>query len=295
MGRLNAFTVDVEDGISIAMRDYLKVEMAPTERVVTNTERIIDLLGNHNIRGTFFILGEVAERFPQLIRLIGQYGHEIGVHSYSHRQYHFLTARQLREEVRNAKALLEDLSGKRVHGHRAPVFSIFPENNWALKIIAEEGFTYDSSIMPARTGKYGWPGMNENIHSISMQGGPSIVEVPLSVTEFFGTKIPACGGGYLRYLPYFFTRNSFIKIQKKRPVIVYLHPYETDTEKYPDFFYKAKNSAGIKNRIRLSLFRLNKGTVVDKLEALISEFRFAPLIEIIKGHFDIEDVSELKK
>jgi len=294
MDRLNAFTVDVEDGISIAMRDYLDVEMAPTERVVTNTERIIDLLGNHNIRGTFFILGEVAERFPQLVRLISHCGHEVGVHSYSHRQYFRITDKEVRKEIRDTKAMLEDITGKRVHGHRAPAFSIIPQNEWALQIVAEEGYTYDSSIMPARAGRYGWPGMKEFIHNLTMPDGNTIIEVPLSVVGFMGMKFPACGGGYLRYLPYFFTRNSFIKIQNKRPVIVYLHPYETDTERYPEFFHKAKNSAGFKNRIRLSLFHVNKGTVIDKLDTLMSEFRFVPLIEILKGQYDIADVSEHK-
>jgi hypothetical protein len=150
-----------------------------------------------------------------------------------------------------------------------------------LDILAELEFRYDSSIVPASAKRYGWPGFREDIHRMTLSGGGQLIEVPLSVTSMMGRTIPACGGGYLRYFPYNMTRNAFLKIGKKRPVIVYMHPYELDTGRYPDFFYKAKASLDLKQRIPLSLYRLNKGTVKGKLEKLIREFPFKPINELI--------------
>lgn len=281
MSITNAFTIDVEDGISIAMRDHFNIQMDPTERVKTNTEIILSLLESHQVKATFFILGEVARKYPELVKKISRQGHEIGAHGYSHKQYYLLPPEDVKQEVFTTKALLEDITGRSVFGHRAPAFSIMPTTAWALSIIEEVGFIYDSSIMPIRTSHYGWPGIRRDIHALLLPDDRKLIEVPLSVVNILGKTIPACGGGYLRYFPYGFTRKAFQIIQSQRPVIVYLHPYELDIAKYPDYFYAAQDSLSFSKRLPIKLFRLNKGTVKRKLNSLLKEFHFGPMIEII--------------
>src|SRR5690625_2741876 len=144
----STFTVDIEDGVSIAMRDAFSVESEQTTRVVGLTQKILGLLDNYNTKGTFFVLGQVAEKFPEIVREIAEEGHELGVHGYNHLQFFRMTQEQAFEELDRAKKLIEDISGCEVFGHRAPAFSITPETEWGLDVIAEVGFTYDSSIMP---------------------------------------------------------------------------------------------------------------------------------------------------
>ncbi|MCK5691800.1 MAG: polysaccharide deacetylase family protein [Bacteroidales bacterium] len=282
--RYSALSIDVEDGVNILMRDLFGEDMSPTDRVIGNVDVLLDLFGKYDVRATFFILGEIASAYPALVKKIASGGHELGVHGYNHDQIFKLTPEKAREDIHRAKALIEDVSGKAVHGFRAPAFSISKETSWALDILAELGFSYDSSIVPASAKRYGWPGFRQEIHRMDLSGGRSLIEVPLSVSSLLGRSIPACGGGYLRHFPYALTRSSFLKIQKERPVIVYLHPYELDTGKYPDFFYKAKASLDLKQRIPLSFYRLNKGTVKGKLEKLIREFHFKPIIDIIEDY-----------
>lgn len=277
----SALTIDVEDGLNILMRDLFGEEMSPTNRVINNVEVLLDLFSSYEVRGTFFILGEIASAFPSLVKKIASQGHEIGVHGYNHDQIFKLTPERAREDIYRAKALIEDVSGEEVHGFRAPAFSIYKETSWALNIIAELGFRYDSSIVPAAARRYGWPGFKQEIHRMELPGGNNLIEVPLSVSNFMGRSIAACGGGYLRYFPYAMTRKAFLEIQKERPVIVYMHPYELDTGKYPEYFYEAKASLDLKQRIPLSFYRLNKGTVKGKLEKLIREFSFKPIVDII--------------
>jgi len=282
--RFSALTIDVEDGVNILMRDLFGTEMSPTRRVIDNVDVLLEMFGRHDVKATFFILGEIAEAYPSLVKKIASHGHETGVHGYHHDQMFRLTPDRAREDIRRARDLIEEVTGHPVFGFRAPAFSVSPDTRWALDMIAELGFRYDSSIMPASGNRYGWKGFNREIHRMELPGGTSLIEVPLSVVDLAGRTIPACGGGYLRYFPYNMTRRSFRSILKERPVIVYMHPYELDTGKYPDFFYKAKSSLDLRKRIPLSFYRVNKGTVRRKLESLIGEFPFKPIIEIIEDY-----------
>ncbi len=281
-GSISALTIDVEDGISIAMKDYFNIEMDPTERVVKNVDIILEICSINNVRGTFFVLGEIAEKFPDLIKKIDSEKHEIGIHGYHHDQIFRLTPEKLKLTLLKARKLTEDITGHKVSGFRAPAFSVRLDTSWALETISDCGFDYDSSIYPSASTRYGWDKFPRDICRLRLNNKKSIVEVPLSVTEFMGRTFPVCGGGYLRYYPYILTRNAFKSISRLRPVIVYMHPYELDTENYPDYFYKALSSAGIKKRIVLSYYRLGKNTVRSKLDRLTSEFRFMPLYEIIQ-------------
>jgi len=275
-------SIDVEDGLNILMNDFFNIKMPPTQRVIKNVNILLNLFEGNNVRGTFFILGEIAASYPDLVRSISKAGHEIGVHGLHHEQLFRLSRDKAKEDIFRAREMVEDISGTKVYGFRAPAFSISQKNSWALELIAELGFQYDSSIMPAKANRYGWPGFNKEIVRLEMPDGGSLIEVPLSVVKILGRTVPACGGGYLRHLPYFFTRNAINSIQKDRPAVIYLHPYELDKEKYPDFFYQARSYSELRKRLPLMLYRLNKKGVEKKLRNLVMEFNFKPIKDVIE-------------
>ena len=202
----NALTIDVEDYYSVMARDRLDLALAPTSAVVRNTERMLEVLADHGVRATFFILGEVAEAFPKLVADIAGAGHEIGVHGFYHRQVFNLSRDEFRRDVGDAKKRIEDIIGSETAGHRAAAFSIVPETQWALEVLIELGFRYDSSVFPFAGRRYGWPGFPRDIHKGRLPGGATIGEAPLSVVSVLGRTLPACGGGYLRHFPYALTR-----------------------------------------------------------------------------------------
>lgn len=279
-GALNAFSIDVEDGISIAMRDRFGKRIPQTERVVTSTQRILELLGRHDTRATFFILGQVGEAYPELVREIHAAGHEIGVHGHDHHVFHNLSRDEARDELSRAKSVLEDLTGEKMRGHRAPCFSIDESTAWVLDLLVELGFEYDSSIMPCRGVGYGWPGQRMDIGPVNTPGGNRIVEVPLSVTRIAGRRIPALGGSYFRLLPLGASRRIFRSIQQQRPVIMYLHPYELDPTRYPDFYLAELAKAPLKTRLRMRSFWLRRGSLRERYDRLMQEFKFGPIRDL---------------
>lgn len=284
MDKLNpsAFTVDVEDGISLAMRDAFSVKSEQTNRVVSLTQQILSLLGEYETKGTFFVLGQVAEKFPGLVKQIADEGHELGVHGYDHLQFFRMTPEQAFEELSRAKKLIEDLSGSEVLGHRAPAFSITPDTQWALDIIAEAGFTYDSSIMPIKGFRYGWPEFPKEIQELTTTKGNNLIEVPLTTMNVLGYQVPVCGGGYLRLFPYLFTKKVFEKISTERPVIVYMHPYELDTERYPEYYFDELVKSDFIKRTRMKSMWWNRKSVYKKLEKLLSKYQFCRTKDIIQ-------------
>lgn len=277
-----SLTVDVEDGINISMRDNFNVEMEPTARVEDNVEVILEICERNGVKGTFFILGEVADKFPGMVKKIGAAGHELGVHGYQHDQMFKLTPQKLKSDLTRARALLQDLSGQEIYGFRAPAFSVNTRTAWALPVIAACGFSYDSSIFPSLSLRYGWKDFSKDICRIHLGETISLVEVPLSVVNLLGRDIPVGGGGYLRYFPYTWTRKSLERISRDRSAIVYLHPYELDTERYPDYYHEAIASSPFRKRLLLSLYRLKKDTVKSKLDRITRDFEFLPLQEIIE-------------
>lgn len=284
---LNALTIDVEDYWSIFSRDWLHIDLQPSDAVVRNTEWFLDTLSQHNVKATFFILGEVAEKFPSLIKKIADRGHEIGSHGFFHKQLFKLNENQFRKEVADSKKMLEDITSTIVLGYRAPAFSIMPQTKWALEILVQEGFKYDSSISPISGKRYGWPGFSRDICKIDLPSGSSIIEVPMSTVTVFGKTFPAAGGGYIRHFPYIVTKHAIKHIQKQRPVIVYMHPYEIDTE---DVAFETKHlSDSDKNKV-LTFHKIqlrNRKTMRQKLRNLLSNFDFALIAQII-------DSSDLK-
>jgi polysaccharide deacetylase family protein (PEP-CTERM system associated) len=273
-------TVDVEDAINQAMRNFFGQEMEPTNRVVENTRRLLDLFEEFNTKATFFILGEVAQAYPGLIREIAGQGHELGIHGFSHARYTRLSRAGVEEEITRAKKLVEDISGAEVLGHRAPEFSINQENLWVLDILISAGIHYDSSIFPAESGRYGWKGFTKEIGWLERDHG-KIIEAPMSTIRYLGREIPACGGGYLRAFPYFFTNHAFKVIGQHRPVNLYLHPYEIDPPPFQRFYMEEVSQSSLKNRARLKGYWFNRRTVLPKLRNLLTTYRFGTLKSII--------------
>jgi polysaccharide deacetylase family protein (PEP-CTERM system associated) len=281
---INALTIDVENYWAILQRDWLHMPDAkPAEAVSKNTRWYLQIFNEYNVKATFFILGEVAQSFPHLIKEIADEGHEIAVHGFYHRQIFKLSQDEFKKEVGDAKKLLEDLSGQQVIGHRAPAFSINKDTKWALEVLAELGFNYDSSVYPVSGRRYGWPGFSKDICRVDLPSGRSIIEVPLSTVTILGRRLPVGGGGYIRHFPYAVTKWAIRHIQKKRPAIIYMHPYEIDTDIVP---LKLDNLTG-QGKIKVFKFHKlqmrNRQTVKGKIDRLLSGFKFSTIKDILKN------------
>jgi polysaccharide deacetylase family protein (PEP-CTERM system associated) len=230
----NALTVDVEDYFhvsafaeSINRNEWDSLPL----RVGDNTRRLLDLFERNHLKATFFVLGWVAERMPELIRDIAEHGHEIACHGLTHQLVYNQSPEQFRSETLQSKQLLEDITGLPVHGYRAASYSITDRSRWALDILAEAGFVYDSSIFPVRHDRYGMPGSPEDPYNLTTENGNTLVEFPLSTARVLGYRLPVAGGGYFRLYPYALTRTGLRQINRKeKPFIFYLHPWEIDPD-----------------------------------------------------------------
>lgn len=230
---MNAFTVDVEDyyQVSAFSSSVDKQEWSNYEsRVESNTERLLSMLDERSIKGTFFVLGWVAERHPNLIRTIQASGHEIACHGFSHDLVYEQSPETFRQETVRSKNCLEDIIGQQVAGYRAASYSITRKSLWALEILAELGFQYDSSIFPINHDRYGIASAPRFPFRLELENGASIVEFPLTTWRYLGLQLPVAGGGYFRLLPYAYTRKGLSDVNRedKAPVVFYLHPWEVD-------------------------------------------------------------------
>jgi polysaccharide deacetylase family protein (PEP-CTERM system associated) len=227
--------------VSVDVEDYFHAESfsevvdranwdSHSSRVEANTRRLLELLAELDIHGTFFILGWVADRFPGLVREIAACGHELGCHSYWHRLIYKLDPTEFREDTHRAKSVIEDISGQPVYGYRAPTYSVIDRSVWALEILTELGFTYDSSIFPIRHDRYGMPDAPRAPFRFQTPSGP-MTEFPITTFRVAGHNLPVGGGGYLRLLPRVYTRLGLQRVQREGlPVVIYIHPWEIDPE-----------------------------------------------------------------
>lgn len=231
----NALTIDVEDYFQVAAL----AKWAPTKswddfplRVEKNTDRILQLFADREIKATFFVLGWIADRCPELVRRIVSEGHELASHGYSHQLIYNQTPEVFKEETVRSKKLLEDISGVAINGYRAASYSITKQSLWALDTIAEAGFTYDSSIFPVKHDRYGIPDAIEIPHRLTTPAGHEIVEFPITALKLPKYKLPIAGGGYFRLFPYWFSRWGLKRVNKtqQQPFVFYLHPWEIDPE-----------------------------------------------------------------
>ena len=230
-GTPHLFSVDVEDYFQVVAFEGL-VDRADWDRhpsrVEANTDRLLALLAERNVRGTFFTLGWVARKHPALVARIAAAGHEVASHGEWHRRVTTLTPDEFREELRASKAELESAGGRPVLGFRAPSFSIIPGVEWAFDVLLEEGYRYDSSLFPIRRPDYGYPSAPAVPFLIERPGG-TLLEIPMATTGVLGLRIPAAGGGYLRQFPLALFRRAFREAQAAGyPAAFYIHPWEYD-------------------------------------------------------------------
>ncbi len=265
----NALTVDVEDYFHVsALAPSIRRDSwdSRESRVVGNTHRLLALFEQFDVRGTFFVLGWVAERYPQLVKAIAASGHEIACHGFSHRLVYEQSPKEFREEALRSKNLLEDITGSAVLGYRAASYSIVRRSLWALDTLVELGFAYDSSIFPVRHDRYGIPGAERKPHRLSTPKGASIVEWPLATASILGCRLPVAGGGYFRLLPYWLSRWGLASINRNelQPFVFYLHPWEIDPA-------QPRVAANL-----LSQFRhyTNLGKCEERLRRLLGDFQF---------------------
>jgi polysaccharide deacetylase family protein (PEP-CTERM system associated) len=231
---VNAMTVDVEDYFHVSAFDHVVSRAgwdAFDSRVVGNTDRLLELFERAGVRSTFFILGWVARRFPALVRRIADQGHEVASHGYHHQLLYMLTPDQFREDVRAAKAAIEQAAGCRVLGYRAPSYSVIESSMWALDTLIEEGHLYDASIFPIHHDRYGIPNSPRHSYVLRRAAG-SLLEMPGSTVRLAGVNLPIAGGGYFRQFPYAWTRWGIGHVNRveREPVVFYTHPWEVDPE-----------------------------------------------------------------
>jgi polysaccharide deacetylase family protein (PEP-CTERM system associated) len=273
---MNAMSVDVEDYFHVSVFDGIvpRSQWAQMEsRVSANTHRLLDLFDEFNVRSTFFVLGWVAERHPQLVKDIAGRGHEIASHGYAHRLIYDQTPATFRDDVRRAKQLLEDASGYHVRGYRAPSYSVTPRSLWALDILIEEGYGYDSSIFPIRHDRYGIPVSPREPFPIERERG-RLMEVPGSTVRVGPLNLPIAGGGYFRLLPYEWTRWGIARLnaREQQAAVFYIHPWEID----PD---QPRLQAGWLGRFR---HYRNLDKTEARLRALLTEFRFGTVASLLQ-------------
>ena len=273
----NAFTVDVEDYYHVSNFEK-HIDRAEWERhesrVVANTRHVLAILKEHDVRATFFVLGWVAEHFPDLVRQIRAAGHEIGSHGYGHRLIYQLTPEQFRDDLVRTRTILEGITEGPVVSYRAPSFSITKESLWALEILVEEGIRFDSSVFPVRHHRYGIPRANPAIHRVDTAAGP-LWEFPASVLRVAGINLPVSGGGYFRLYPVKWSVHFLSKINRKhgRPFVFFIHPWELD----PD-----QPRLGVGSRLARARHYLNLESTERKLNVLLEKFRFGRMCDVIE-------------
>ncbi len=278
--RVNMLTVDVECWDQIICRKLTGELIAPSRSTLQRTRALLALLRERGVKATFFLVGTVAEAFPELVREIDGDGHEVAAHGYSHIPLTRMTQEDFRKEVRQVRDLLTDILGKPVIGFRAPEFSIVPETAWALDILRENGFRYDSSIFPRSGPRHAMSGFPPNVARIGSDGH-SLLEVPASTVRVLGRSLPVAGGGYFRLMPYGLIRRAVRSVNRSaRPFVLYCHPYEFGPDRLTCGCFPGPigrfSAAG--TEFRFNLFRR---TVTPKLTRLLGEFPFSSVREVL--------------
>ncbi len=268
----NALTIDVEDYFQVsALAPYIaRSDWDGREcRVERNVERILDMLARHDTRATFFTLGWIAERYPQLVRRVVDEGHELASHGYGHERASDLTRDAFVQDIARAKKTLEDTAGVPVIGYRAPSFSIDSRNLWAFDCLAQTGHRYSSSVYPIRHDHYGMPDAPRFKHSV----GGDLLEIPITTLRLLGRNLPSSGGGYFRLLPYGLSRWMIGKVNRDdgEAAVFYFHPWEIDSAQ------PRVQGIDLKTRFR---HYVNLDRVAGRLESLLADFRWGRMDQI---------------
>jgi len=262
----NALTIDVEDYFQVsAFAPYIaRADWDRREcRVERNVDRILALLDEHDTEATFFTLGWIAERYPQLVRRIAEQGHEVASHGYGHERASDLDRAAFGADIGRAKGVLEDLTGAEVAGYRAPSFSIGPGNLWALDMLAQTGHRYSSSIYPIRHDHYGMPDAPRFAHRVA----DGLIEIPITTLRLFNRNLPSSGGGYFRLLPYALSRWMLrqVNVADGQAAVFYFHPWEIDPEQ--------PRIPGIDRKTRFRHY-LNIHRMEARLQCLLRDFKW---------------------
>ncbi len=275
---LNTFTVDVED--------YFQVEAFSSvidrngwddfsSRVEKNTDVILNMLDETGVKGTFFVLGWIAARYPDVVKRIAEMGHEVASHGMSHQLIYNQDKEVFKKETIDSKLLLQDLSQQPVNGYRAATYSITNKSLWALDILVEAGFTYDSSIFPMRHDRYGISDACTTPNVLTTPNGSTIVEFPISTVKSRFFTLPIAGGGYFRLFPYLMTKWGLSKINKGgEPFVFYIHPWEVDPEQ-----------PQIDNISKFTKFRHynNLNDCESRLKNLLKDFNFTTMSNVLQN------------
>ena len=301
---LNALTIDIEDYFQVhALSNVIKYEDWDRFecRIERNTDRILKILNSvrQKVQGTFFVLGWIAERYPDLVRRIQKEGHEIACHGYAHQLIYTQSKDEFRQDIKRAKAILEDITGSEVIGYRAPSYSITNKSKWAFETLAEEGFKYDSSVFPIRHDFYGMPNAPRFPFVISLNGTNNfeylvlnyelnifqnsklithnskfLIEFPISTVKLFGQNLPISGGGYFRLFPYPVIKKGLKSINERegKPFIFYIHPWEIDPEQ--------PRINGLSSRSKFRHY-VNLDKTESKFSKLLKDFQFSPIQQLL--------------
>jgi polysaccharide deacetylase family protein (PEP-CTERM system associated) len=268
------FTVDVEEYFHASVFERAVPRASwhrCASRVVESVTRVLELLSRAETRGTFFVLGLVAERHPDLVRAIAGERHEVASHGWDHARVTRQTPQAFREGARRSKDLLEALTGAPVVGFRAPSFSIVPGREWALDVLIEEGYRYDSSLFPVQRRGYGYPGGRRDPHVLERSAG-RLVEVPPATLSCLGVRVPAGGGAYFRLFPYALVRAALCAAQRRGvPATFYVHPWELDPlqPRLPlSWLARLRHYGGLRR-------------TATRLERLLAEFRFTTIADSV--------------
>jgi polysaccharide deacetylase family protein (PEP-CTERM system associated) len=267
----NILTVDLEDWFVVEnLKDAISFNKwgELQSRVEKTAARLLELFEFYNVRATFFTLGWVAEKYPDLIYTIASYGHEIGCHSYRHDRVDAMTKADFRKDTELAIKTIENACGIAPRGYRAPSWSINSKISWAFEVLADSGFLYDSSIYPIKHDIYGEPGGPKRIFKMDLGNNKSLYEIPASTIKFFGKDFPVGGGGYLRHSPFWFTEKMISKLNRQNiPAVIYIHPWELD-----------KNQPRMENLSAFQKYRQYGSieTLQKKFELILQKFDFCP-------------------
>jgi polysaccharide deacetylase family protein (PEP-CTERM system associated) len=272
MPRINALSIDVEDYFQVSAFEKIIDRNhwdSLEHRIEKNLNKTLAVFANQNVKATFFTLGWVAERYPRLIKSIVEAGHELASHGYGHQRVTDLTADQFREDVTKARKILEDISGLKIRGYRAPSYSIGKDNLWALEILAETGHQYSSSIYPIQHDHYGFPEAPRFSFRDEKTG---LIEIPISTVKVLNKLRPAGGGGFFRFYPYTLTRWAINRVNKEgESTVFYLHPWELDPAQ--------PRQQGISAKTRFRHY-LNLDKTEGRLIRLLKDFNWGTMNDV---------------
>lgn len=270
--QLNALSIDVEDyfQVSAFAPHIARSEWATREcHIEANVARILDMLEAHGVHATFFTLGWIAERYPQVVRAIAKAGHELASHGYAHERATLQTPQAFFADIQLAKLIIEDLSGRPVLGYRAPSFSIDARNPWAFDALLHAGYRYSSSIYPIAHDHYGMP----EAPRFAYEARRGLLEIPITTLRMLGRNFPSSGGGYFRLLPYALSRWMLGHVNRVdgQACIFYFHPWELDTQQ--------PRVEGLSARTRFRHY-LNLSRMQPRLERLLHDFRWGRVDQV---------------